>query len=342
MTTHINEEAKRIVESWLALQRFANTISADFALAVRRRTRDIKKVAASEDYKKLIVARDKELREELFSMFDQFGLAATAIVGAEATFYGWNKFRVSKAAVTRALNQPMPGVKVTPLQVFNTNLTNMTNKSIGAVTDAVNQGTTIRALQSTLTELGEGDARQMEAFARTATNGVSNASKQELYERNDDVVRGVLWNSVLDSRTSDFCMVHDGLIFPLNEGPRPPAHPNCRSQVVPVLTGETNVAAIRDLSPRPAVVPRSKDFNRGDSKTRTGKIRKPRKGGPLKGTTVTNTTYETWLKQQPVAYQQDILGIKGTKAFRSGDSLKKVITSRNNTLDFSGLEKAIN
>ena len=45
----------------------------------------------------------------------------------------------------------------------------------------------------------------------------------------------VLWVSVLDARTSDICINLDGSIFAIDEGPRPPAHFNCRSIVVPLF-----------------------------------------------------------------------------------------------------------
>ncbi len=41
------------------------------------------------------------------------------------------------------------------------------------------------------------------------------------------------WVSVLDERTSLFCVHHDGKTYPVNEGPYPPAHPHCRSIRIP-------------------------------------------------------------------------------------------------------------
>lgn len=42
------------------------------------------------------------------------------------------------------------------------------------------------------------------------------------------------WVSVLDSRTTDICLSRNGKIYPYATGPRPPAHYNCRSTIIPV------------------------------------------------------------------------------------------------------------
>lgn len=45
------------------------------------------------------------------------------------------------------------------------------------------------------------------------------------------------WVSILDSRTSDICRSRSGLRYEYGKGPLPPAHPNCRSMIVPVVDG---------------------------------------------------------------------------------------------------------
>lgn len=42
------------------------------------------------------------------------------------------------------------------------------------------------------------------------------------------------WCSILDSRTSDICRERNGNVYEYRNGPRPPAHWNCRSFIVPV------------------------------------------------------------------------------------------------------------
>lgn len=41
------------------------------------------------------------------------------------------------------------------------------------------------------------------------------------------------WVSVIDSRTTPICTSRDHNVYPVGEGPLPPAHPRCRSRTVP-------------------------------------------------------------------------------------------------------------
>lgn len=45
------------------------------------------------------------------------------------------------------------------------------------------------------------------------------------------------WVSVLDGRTSEICLSRSGVRYYYGKGPLPPAHPNCRSSIVPVIDG---------------------------------------------------------------------------------------------------------
>lgn len=80
--------------------------------------------------------------------------------------------------------------------------------------------------------------RGAEAMVRTAITHVSAVAQQETYQAfGPDVVAGVQWIAVLDSRTTELCASRDGKVYPLDRGPRPPAHPNCRSTTAPVIAG---------------------------------------------------------------------------------------------------------
>lgn len=78
--------------------------------------------------------------------------------------------------------------------------------------------------------------RAAERVIRTAINHTASRAREEVY-RSNSLVSGVQWTSVLDSRTSVICASRDGKVYPLDSGPRPPAHPNCRSQVTAVIRG---------------------------------------------------------------------------------------------------------
>lgn len=124
--------------------------------------------------------------------------------------------------------------------------------------------------------------REAEAVVRTATNHTANTARQVLYEANPRLIRGVQWVAVLDHRTSAVCRGRDGTVYPVDSGPRPPAHFNCRSTTIPVLR--------RQFS---------------DESGDAGRV-------PMAD------NYDAWLRRQSVAFQNDVLGVQKAKLFRDG------------------------
>lgn len=82
--------------------------------------------------------------------------------------------------------------------------------------------------------------RGAETMVRTAVTHTATVAAQETYRALGDVVVGVEWVSTLDARTSEVCAGRDGNVYPVDSGPRPPAHPNCRSTIIP---------RVKDLEP---------------------------------------------------------------------------------------------
>ncbi|MCO6427529.1 minor capsid protein, partial [Nitrosomonas communis] len=83
--------------------------------------------------------------------------------------------------------------------------------------------------------------RDADIITRTALQHVSSQSRQATWERNSDIIKGVRWVSTLDSRTSQTCRSLSGRIFPMDKGPRPPAHINC-------LPGDAYITASGDIT----------------------------------------------------------------------------------------------
>jgi SPP1 gp7 family putative phage head morphogenesis protein len=77
--------------------------------------------------------------------------------------------------------------------------------------------------------------REVELVTRTATNHFASVAREKLYEENASLIKAVVWVSTLDGRTSAICQARDGIEYPVSKGPRPPAHPNCRSTTAPVM-----------------------------------------------------------------------------------------------------------
>jgi len=78
----------------------------------------------------------------------------------------------------------------------------------------------------------------IETLTRTAIVHAVNSGRQAVHMANAEHIKHVVWVSVLDTRTSEICRHLDGTKYPVDSGLRPPAHPNCRSVVVPVLSGQ--------------------------------------------------------------------------------------------------------
>jgi SPP1 gp7 family putative phage head morphogenesis protein len=133
--------------------------------------------------------------------------------------------------------------------------------------------------------------RHAETVVRTAISHTANTSRNALYSANTDVIAEVQWVSTLDGRTSAICQARDGKTWPVDSGPRPPAHPNCRSSMTPV------VKSWRGLNQTGL-----------DAETRAS----------MDGQVAANLTYGGWLKRQPASVQNDILGKTKGKLFRRG------------------------
>ena len=135
----------------------------------------------------------------------------------------------------------------------------------------------------------EGSRRHIEGMVRTAVNHTANTAQQAMYEANDDIVEQWEFVATLDSRTSITCASLDGNRYDIGKGPVPPRHINCRSATMPVMSNKFLQGFI-DQTERASAQ------------------------GPVSG----NTTFGGWLKGQPAAVQDDILGPTRGALFRRG------------------------
>jgi SPP1 gp7 family putative phage head morphogenesis protein len=135
------------------------------------------------------------------------------------------------------------------------------------------EGESLETAAGRLRDAGLQNGRGLEALIRTSNAHIAAQVDQAVTEANADIIEGVEWVAVLDGRTTDICRSRDGKVYPIDSGPRPPAHIGCRSTTRKILKG---------LEPLP------------------------------------RETYGEWLKRQPAATQDDILGPTRGKLFRSG------------------------
>lgn len=200
-------------------------------------------------------------------------------------------------------------------------LSQFSDKKAKQIVQIVNDGviagkTTLEVAKEITTVTRTLQAAQVTSLTRTITNHVSSEARETTMRANKDIIKGVEWVSVLDGRTTSICGSLDGKLFPIDSGPRPPIHWGCRSTTIPVVKKEFSINPTKDASKRPAV---------GADGTEQ-----------VKG----NTTYNSWIKKQPKAFQDDVLGETRGKLLRKGNlSMDKFVDNNYKELSLKELKR---
>ncbi len=106
-------------------------------------------------------------------------------------------------------------------------------------------------------------SRAAKRLIRTTNTHLAAVAAGETYKLHGGVDR-IEYVAVLDSRTTSICRGLDGNVYPVDFGPRPPQHIQCRSVIIPLLTGED-----------PPQRPRYEDWLRSQSPARIKEILGP-------------------------------------------------------------------
>lgn len=150
----------------------------------------------------------------------------------------------------------------------------------------------------------EQSRRGATAAVRTAVAHTAAVARNEVFRANRSILKGVEMVATLDSHTTLFCMGIDGKVFPVDEGPRPPFHVNCRTTVIPVVKS----AAALGLS-------------KISGSTRAS----------MNGQVPMELNYNDWLKQQGTAFQDEVLGPDRARLFRGGVSVDRFTDASGHT-----------
>jgi len=157
-------------------------------------------------------------------------------------------------------------------------------------------------------------------IVRTAVNHVSSHARQATFAENDDVVDRVQWVSTLDLRTSEICAALDGRTFALRSGPRPPAHHQCRSTIVPVVKpfSELGIPGLRDIE---------RNGSRHAREVFTGRVPE-------------RVTFPEWWRGLSKAKQNEVFGPGKAALLREGRiSFRQLIDQRLRPLTLEQLER---
>lgn len=169
------------------------------------------------------------------------------------------------------------------------------NRASNAIRAGYAQGlTTPQIVRQIRDEVIPTNRRTMSTIVRTSLAHVQAVSREEVWKANTDIIKRVRWTSTLDKRTSSQCRSLDGQVFEIDKGPRPPAHPGCRSTTVAVL--DERFSFLEQGAERFARDPE------------TGEV----------GYVDANQTYYGWLKRQPADVQDSIIGKTRGKLLRDG------------------------
>lgn len=134
--------------------------------------------------------------------------------------------------------------------------------------------------------------RDMALISRTSVQHIATQAREAVWQANADIVEKVEFVAVLDGRTSAICRGLSGKKFDLDKGPRPPLHMACRSLVVPVLRDSLDLLS-----------------GGGDQFAR---------GADGVERVSADMDYYDWLKTQPAAFQDSVLGDTRGQLLRGG------------------------
>lgn len=175
----------------------------------------------------------------------------------------------------------------------------------------------------------ERDRRDVEAVVRTAIGHIAGFAQDRVMEANSDLLKGVMWSSTIDMRTTKaICVPRDRKLYtadthqpvghkmPWLQGPGR-AHWRCRSGQVPILKSHAELGI-----PIPEIVV--------DGKTRAS----------LDGQIPAATSYMDWLSKQSATRQDAVLGVTRGRLLRQGGlKVEDMYSARGEMLTLDDLRK---
>lgn len=350
-------EFETLTRRWIAVQRAGTRVGNDLGKGASKAFMQVRRIARDPGLSQAVKIQqiNKFMSEAKVLLFAELTLAmkatANAVVGSvfeEAKALGMKGKapKVTDAKIKAWIKKvPMADTGITTAALFEATFDSAKRAATGTVMMVATDQMSKTGANQRMKGIGDKLARDMGTLGQTAVNQTANSTKQMVYKAAKKVANRVMWTSTLDHRTSPFCQAADGRVFPLNSGPRPPAHPRCRSTVV-LVGKDQNIDKLKsDLTPRAAVEAKSKAaLDKQGLTTRNNKVRKPSRTNrsPLKGTTTNATSYENWMGQQPNYYQDKVLGKNAAKRLRNGESLTAVLQDTRSSIDFSSLKEALN
>ena len=176
-------------------------------------------------------------------------------------------------------------------------------------------------LKSTL----EISQRNAETLVITSASAIGNQARMEFFNENSEVLKGWVYNAVLDTRTSAFCRAYDNLKWDMNKKPighnlpfrQPPnqTHWRCRSTILPWLKSWQELGIDEDEVP---------------IGTRSS----------LDGYAPQDMSFNDWLKRQSKDRIEETLGKGRAELFLKGKiTMRDLISQQGKTLSIAELKE---
>lgn len=196
---------------------------------------------------KELSALEKQLSEQIKDLRPKEAEAVTNAVGkaAEDSYYS-TLYTIDKGIKS--------GVKIAPLKTeFAEQLTKskidgktfsnriwdntgkLANRVKSDVEKALIQGTSPEKLARKIKSDFGSTAYQAKRVMNTEIARAVSAAQDECY-KNSGVVSNVMWDATLEGNTCDECAELDGKIFPVDDHPDCPLHPDCRCSCIPAIS----------------------------------------------------------------------------------------------------------
>ena len=285
-----NKTAKALIEiQKLAERRLLNPDLTDFQ-------RDRLQVIATEMQEQYRVIMGENIQDRLSELEDFARYEAEFSQGIMQTNITGSTVLPSPEQISAAIDMARMEVGRQELgirQIFK-GFTDRAAKQVAQqISDGAILGETNQQITNRLTQLNGLHKNQAMTITRTVTNNISAIARDEVMRANEDVLEGYKWVAALDNKTTLICASRDGKIYSFNDpdAPRPPAHFNCRSTIVPKVKPEFDLGADVET-------------------TRTAR------GADGAERIDSDTNYEAWLRRQPASFQDEVLGRERGKLFR--------------------------
>ncbi len=207
-------------------------------------------------------------------------------------------FAQIEQAVTRAGMDALIGPqKISMQDAFDTFSSKKSTEIQQVISDGILDGRTTEQIATDVANLSDRQRSQIKSLVRTATSHASAQAHKGFSEENADILEGDEWVATLDGNTTLICAGRDGVIYPVGEGPFPPAHFNERSIRVPKI---------------------KKEFAIDDTGTK-----RPEIGADGPGQVTGQTKFDGWLRRQPADFQDEYFarfpdGVEKAALFRQG------------------------